>query len=221
MALFLFEQACRAQEVFPEWRVAPVMLSGSWERAQHVVVGDVDNVVSIGSQPIPNPPPWPGITVSDIYWCRADFHASSVIKGTIPPAGKKLLWAAMRPGCGLEYAFYGYQGADPPLTRIWFIREEGDYLRPAVDSGGVYFVSIHVKWPNPPKGEAARLFALLLLNPAVLGGALSANSLDLFTLILGEDGAGERLRALAAGTRDDHLRRWVCDYLRSSKYACQ
>jgi hypothetical protein len=73
---------------------------------------------------------------------------------------------------------------------------------------------------RPPKGEAARLFALLLLNETALGGVLNMDNLTLFTLILGEDEAGQRLSALAAGTRDDQLRKWVCNYLRSSKYAC-
>jgi hypothetical protein len=197
------------------------MLSGSWERAQDVVVGDVDNITALGSQhPVPQTE-W-GIfnQAKELYWCRADFHATAVIKGSLPAAGKRFLWADASPGCELTPHAYGYMGAEPPVTRIWFIREEGDYLRPAVDAGGVYFVSVHGKWSDPPKGEAARLFALLMLNEPAMGGVLSPDNLTLFTLVLGVDEAGQRLSALAAGTRDDQLRKWVCNYLRQTKYAC-
>jgi hypothetical protein len=72
-----------------------------------------------------------------------------------------------------------------------------------VDSSGPYFVSIHVRRCDPPpKGEAERLFAPLILNEQAMGGALSLDNLGLATLILGEDEAGQRLSPLAASTPD-------------------
>jgi hypothetical protein len=228
VALALLPPVCRSEDRFPKWEVAPIGLSGSWERSQNVVVGDVDGVVSVGSQRISNAP-WPVASdVTEIYWCQGDFHGTSVIKSGLPSSGKKFLWAAIRPGCGFEYFRYGYQEAEPPVTRVWFLREEGEYLRPAVDGGGVYFVSLHGKWSDPPKGEGPRMLALLMLNPAALGVTASVYSVvfqtpvSLARVILGEKETADRLKSLAAGTSDADLRDSVCAYLSSQfSYSCR
>jgi hypothetical protein len=188
-----------------------------------VVVGDVTNIAAFGSQKITDIPnsPWPpSPEIPEIYWCQADFRADSVVKGSLPNRGKKFLWAAIRPGCSFEWFRYGYEETAEPVTRIWFVREEGEYIRPVVDGGGVFFVSFHGKWFDPPKEEAPKTLALLMLNPAALGwspthyATIFQHPVGLALAILGKTELIARLKALAA-TPDRTLRETVCGYLES------
>jgi hypothetical protein len=158
-------------------------------------------------------------SVRQIYWCQADFRADAAIKGDLPGPGKKFLWAAIRPGCGLELFRYGYDESETPIVRAWFVREEGDYIRPAVDGGGVYFVSFHGTWFDPPKREAPRILALLMLNPAALGmsadhySVIFNHAVQLARTILGESEIVSCLKALAT-SQDPELQKAACYYLR-------
>jgi hypothetical protein len=208
-----------SQDRLPESRVGSIGLTGSWESAPDVVVGDVSNIVALGAEKITSPP-WPAYdSIHEIYWCQADFKADSAIKGDLPVPGKKFLWAAIRPGCGLELFRYGYDESQAPIVRIWFVREEGEYIRPVVDAGGVFFVSFHGKWFDPPKQEAPRILALLMLNPAALGmstahySIIFNNPVMLARTILGEKEIVERLKALATSP-DLELRESACYYLK-------
>jgi len=197
------------------------MLSGTWERAVDagaVVVGGVSNVVALGSQHISDPP-WP-VGVHEIYWCKADFHASAVVKGRLRAPGKQFLWAAIRPGCGFEYFRYGYDETQAPFTQVWFVREEGEYIRPVVSAGGVYFISFHGRWFAPPEKDAPTVLALLMLSPAALGWTPSHYAtvfyyaVTLPRVILGEEETVKRLKALTIG-QDPDIRSSVCSYLDS------
>jgi hypothetical protein len=220
-ALALFQPVCDSQEPFPKWEVAVIGLVGTWERADDVVVGDVSNVQALGSQKISDPP-WPvASTINEIFWCRADFHADSVVKGKIPTPGKKLIWAAIRPGCGLERFRYGYEESTPPVTRVWFVREEGEYIRPVVDAGAVFFASFHGRFTAAGKPEDWKRFALLFLNPEALGMSPAHYSVifyypvQLVRTILGDTECVEALRALSAYP-DVSLHESVCTYLNSN-----
>ena len=213
---------CRSQEQFPQWKVAPIGLSGTWESAADaggVVVGRVTNVVALGSQQISNQP-WPVSHVHEIYWCKADFHASAVVKGRLPTPGKPFLWAAIRPGCGFEWFRYGYDETEAPFTQVWFVREEGEYIRPVVDGGGVFSISFHGKWFDPPEKDAPTVLALLMLNPEALGWTPSHYAVvfyyavSLARTILGEEETVKRLKALAT-RQDPDIRTSVCSYLDS------
>src|SRR5471030_1728490 len=98
-ALAIFQPVGDSQERFPKWEVAPIGLVGTLESADDVVVGDVSNIQALGSQKISDSDrPRPvASTINEIFWCQADFHADSVVKGRIPTPGKKLIWAAIRP----------------------------------------------------------------------------------------------------------------------------
>jgi hypothetical protein len=216
---FVLQTVSSSQDRFPGWKVGTIGLTGSWESAQDVVVGDVASIVSLGSQEIANPP-WPASdSVHEIYWCQADFKAEAAIKGDLPSPGKKFLWAAIRPGCGLELFRYGYDESEAPIVRVWFVREEGEFIRPVVDGGGVFFVAFHGKWFSPPKQEAPRVLALLMLNPAALGmssahySIIFNNPVMLARTILGEAETEDRLKALATSS-DPELHRSACYYLK-------
>jgi hypothetical protein len=212
-----------SQGAFPEWKLSwPTFmgLGGPWNRSDVVVVGDVSNVVEKGKQEIASPPAFPN--VREIYWCEADFRADVAIKGALPRPGEKLLWGEARPGCSLEAGWtwtrWGYRETSAPITRVWFLRREGEYLRPIVDAGGAYFASFHWKWANVPKGAEQRVFATLLMDPAALG--LSPGNYDeavrnlyIAQSILGEQEVAVRVRALAALPGHPELRRDACGYL--------
>src|SRR4051794_15008782 len=143
LALLWFTSGCFAQRQFPEWKVSPVGLSGVWQMASLVVVGEVANVVPVGSQKI-STPSWPASPdIRRIYWCEADFQSSSVLRGHVPPSAEKLLWGTSTPGCSFKYLTDGQPWGNEPITRVWFLREEGRYLRPVVDAGGLLFCAFH------------------------------------------------------------------------------
>jgi len=219
-ALAAIAPCCRSQEALPEWKVAPsplIGIEGQWRRADDVIVGDVSNVVAKGTQEIASPP-WPvSPNVREIYWCEADLRADAAVKGSLPPAGKKLLWGEIRPGCNLESFRYGYREASPPSTRVWFLRREGEYLRPVVDGGGAYFIAFHWKWADVPKADAPRVFALLALDPAAIDLGperyyLALTSVEVARSILGDRELAVQLKALAARPIAE-LHKQACGYL--------
>jgi hypothetical protein len=191
-------------------QVFVIGLVGTWERADDVVVGDVSNVQALGSQKISDPP-WPvAPAINEIFWCQADFHSDSVVKGKIPTPGKKLIWAAIRSGCDIARFHFGYEETSPPVTRVWFVREEGEYIRPVVDAGGVLFASFHARFTAAGRPEDLKRFAYLFLNPEAHG-----MSFELPRLILGDTECVEALRALSAYP-DVRLHESVCTYLNSN-----
>ena len=126
----------------------------------------------------------------------------------MPDPLKKFVWGTIQQDCRLGGVF-GYVGSEPPASRVWFLREEGDYLRPYIDAGGVYYVSFRLDWKNMPAGEPAKIFARLLLDPAALGlapeyyGRLS-EGIEISRSILGPEEFVSQLKAVAArypGTR--------------------
>jgi hypothetical protein len=219
-ALAVIAPCGRSQEVFPEWKVAPrplIGIEGQWRRADDVIVGDVSNVIAMGTQKIDSPP-WPvSPSVREIYWCEADFRADAVVKGSLPPMGKKFLWGEIRPGCNLGSFRYGYRETSPPSTRVWFLRQEGEYLRPVVDGGGAYFVAFHWKWTDVPKEAVPRLFALLALDPVAIDLGpeeyyMALSSVEVARSILGDKELVVQLKALATRPNAE-LNKQACGYL--------
>jgi hypothetical protein len=219
VALAVVVPSCRSQEAFPQWKVAGPFsgIEAQWGLADDVIVGDVSNVIAKGSQAVANPP-WPvAPDIQEIYWCEADFRADAVVKGGLPPAGKKFLWAEIRPGCNIDMFVYGYGKALTPTTRVWFLRREGNYLRPVADAGGAYFIAFRWKWTDVPKAAVSRLVAALLLDPTALDLGpgkyhIALDSVRVARSILGDEELSVRLKALAAPPIPE-LHKLACDYL--------
>lgn len=51
-------------------------------------------------------------------------------------------------------------------TRAWFLREEGNYLRPLYDYGTRHFVGLCARWEEFAPLPARRRFGKMLLTPA-------------------------------------------------------
>jgi hypothetical protein len=188
-------------------------LSGTWEFSPSVVVGDMRHAKAVGTQKLV-PPPLAGAR-DTLYWCEGDFRTFAVIKGTAPSPRKKYLWAEFQPGCDLY--FQDPIAAGSPVTRVWFIREEGKYVRPAVDSARHYYL-LHTDWASSSDVDARTRFGRLLLTPAAYAGTLVefsqgfTNLASLAQMVLGDAEARTRVRELA-GLGDPDLRREACDFL--------
>lgn len=217
----LHSVGCSRQR-YPQWKAAPLGLLGSWDRASSVVVADLQNVEAVGTQRIANPP-WPvSPKLHRLYWCQGDLKVYSVVKGKIPPGGKKFLWGGTKPGCDLtDYGAGARQESkSTALTRVWFIREEGDYIRPVVDGGGgLFFFVFNGKWDDGQDPE--KKFARLLLTPNAVGRSARDYGRrwdfevpSTACLVLGREQCIEQIKALAA-LGDPLLRRRACDFLNS------
>jgi hypothetical protein len=136
--LLILTQACSAR-MFPDWKAAPLGLSGTWERAEAMVIAELRNAVAAGDQEVRNLP-WPAAsTIRRIYWCVGELVVHSAIRGSIPSKSKRYLRGAIRPGCQLKRTFYGHAPDRESVTQLWFIREETHHIRLVVDARGRFF----------------------------------------------------------------------------------
>ena len=173
---------------FPEWRGVTHYRYpyAAWEASSIVAVGHMRNVKPYGEQPnhrfpVPMSPP----IVHTLYWCVADFDVAAVVKGELPTVAKKYMWASSFPGCSLWLWPDNPKAVDRRfLTRVWFLREEGEFLRPPVDSGMKPYIGLFTKWENASSTtEARRELGTLLLTPSA-----NADDLDDYTAYLWDVG---------------------------------
>lgn len=149
---------------FPEPRVSTTVLEGAWIASPIVAVGEIVNIVSYGKQTIDRLPPPTNPDVHDLYWCEGDFKVGAVVKGQFQRRGRKYLWASTIPGCKLW-------NEDPSLvyhlqqSRAWFLREEGEFLRPPFDYGTYRYIGMRYKWERGPDLPAPERLGALLLTP--------------------------------------------------------
>lgn len=209
---------------FPEWRGSTVLLYGLWEATPIVAVGDVTNVTEYGQQTVDRLP-WPVTQdLHRLYWCQGNFEVVATIKGTLD-AKKKYVWASANPGCKL---FYG----DPRdyskrVTRVWFLRDDGEFLRPTFDGGTAYFYGLFTKWNAAPSLEPRQRLGVLLLTPQANSDTLAEFASNIFGVadvacsLLGKTECVLRIRALA-GLGDRTLQAAACEYLKAQQEeACE
>lgn len=175
MGMVLVKSCVEAEQVFPQVRVSTTRLEGVWIKTPIVAVGDVSNITSYGHQTVDHLPAPTMPDVHDLYWCQGFFNAIAVVKGELKDTRRRYLWASTIPGCKLVYN-------DPKLvyhrlkTKYWFLRDEGEFLRPTFDYGTYAFGGVFTPWSEGPALPARRRLGALLLTPA-------ANS-DSFTLVI-------------------------------------
>jgi hypothetical protein len=191
-----------AQKQFPEWRGSTVLLPGEWIASPIVAVGEVVDIAAYGEQNLNHLPRPMSPSVHRLYWCQGDFKLTAVIKGGphLPP--KKYLWASAFPGCKLwpdnpRLVFSRFQ------TRAWFLREEGDFLRPTYDGGASLFIGLFTKWDDDQRVPAQQQLGLLLLKPAANSETLDDFAAYLWDVgdiacdLLGKTECVEQIRSLA------------------------
>jgi len=193
-------------------------LNGAWENASVVAVGEITGIREIGIQLVSRLPSPVQPSVHELYWCEAEFASSGLIKGTISSPDRKLIWASIHPGCPTTYGS-SWTGKGP-FFEVWFLREEGDYLRPVVDGGVEFEIFFKGHWNGVSGPPARKEFGRLLLTPS----ANSENPTDyahgafeLMSLardVLGDQECFERLQSLALAQNSD-VRKVACDFIES------
>jgi hypothetical protein len=157
--------------------------------------------------------------VYSVYWCEADFHVLSTVRGRAPIDGKKFVWGSLISGCRLSPPVQRSEAG--PVTRVWFVREEGNFVRPVVDYHPRFFYEFHTAWSNGPDPSPQIRFAQLLLTPSANARTLREfasdgfpDPADLACFILGKEECVSRIQALA-DLGDPDLRKQACSYLDS------
>ena len=197
----------RGEQRFPEFKAAPLLLVGEWDQAEAVVIGDIQKARPIGAQPSVHlswPIPEGAYTV---YWCESEFHVAATIKGIAPPSSATFVWGAGVPGCSLPSGSGGAP-AGKARFRVWFIRTEGDYLRPIADYGARYFLELGTRWTQGP--DPGPRLARLILSSNV--SAPFPEPARLACWILGQQECVPLIRARLAEA-DPDIRREGCEFL--------
>ena len=162
--------AANAQEDFPGVRGGGKggNETSGWTQTAVAVVGDVTNVINVinvGGRDYNHLPPPMFPDVHKLYWCEGDFKVIAVVKGELRGQSRKYLWASAWPDCRL-YASDPAMIASRYQTRVWFLREEGDFLRPTYDYGGAKFLGLCESWSDGPPLPAKSRLSAMLLDPA-------------------------------------------------------
>jgi hypothetical protein len=140
------------------------------------------------------------------------------LRGVLPAAGKKFLWGAVEPGCDVTRFTDNKRGEVGTVTKVWFLREEVNYLRPVVDAYGPFYCTFNALWGNPANPEDR--FAQLLLTPSANNQTLREFATGFFKtasvacMILGHKGCIDKIKTLAS-LGDLDLRNAACSYLKS------
>jgi hypothetical protein len=208
-----------AEAHFPELRGSRVSLQIEWRQSPIVAVGEVANIRRYGEQLVDHLP-WPASPgVHKMYWCQGDFRVVAVVKGDLDARTRKYLWASGLEGCKL-YENDPQMIASRYQTRAWFLREEGEFLRPAFDYGTHRFIGLCTRWEDGPPLPARDRLGALLLDAAAncatsddFGGYFFQHIGDLACEVLGKAECVQRMRDLAQ-TGDAKLRTAYCDYLK-------
>jgi hypothetical protein len=195
----------RAQPAFPEFRVANKVLGGMWISSPIVAVGELSNVTTYGEQTVANLASPMSPDTRRLYWCQGDFNAIAFVKGALPTTAKKYLWASVWPECKTPYDNDPRMIFNRDKTHIWFLREEGEFIRPTFDVGvqaGRSF-GILPKWEDLPSLPPRERLGTALLTPSANGDTLEeyvgyfGDVFDLACDLLGKEECTRQIRALA------------------------
>ena len=151
------------QRQFPRLHLGTSSLKGFWKAAPIVAVGDLRNVKRFGRQELNLPILLSASKVTSIYWCQGEFVTVAAIRGNPGGSVRKYLWATGPAGCLVST---GDQKEFAKLkTRIWFLRVEGEYLRPLFDAGN-QIVGLRKVWQKDSENSPSEQLGELLLDPS-------------------------------------------------------
>jgi hypothetical protein len=209
-----------AQPEFPELRVSTVLQHGEWLASPIVAVGEITNIASYGEQAVANLPYPMSPDVHWLYWCEGDFSAVAVVKGALPDGKRKYLWASGLPGWRLwddnpDLIFHREK------MRVWFVREDGGYLRPTFDMGTAAgrFFGLFARWEDLPDLPARQRLGTLLLTPSANSDSLDDYAKyiwgvgDIACDLLGKSDCALQIKGLA-GLGNPALRDAACNFLK-------
>ena len=218
IAVVLGKSSVGAEQEFPQVRVSTTRLEGVWLKSPIVAVGDVSNITSYGRQTVDSLPAPTMVDLHDLYWCQGYFNAVAVVKGELKERRRPYLWASTIPGCKLV-------DNNPKLvyhrlkTKFWFLREEGEFLRPTFDYGTYAFGGVFTPWSQGPHLPARDRLGALLLTPAANSDSLDDYARYLFDVgdiacdLLGKPECIRRIRTLER-LENPALRESACGFLK-------
>jgi hypothetical protein len=209
-----------ASRDFPKVRVSTVypQVGGAWLASPIVAVGDVSHIRSYGHQTVESLPPPTTPEAHDLYWCQGDFKLVAVVKGELPATSRKYLWASTIPGCKLV-------DNNPKLiyhrmkTKFWFLRAEGQFLRPTFDYNAHRFDGVFLSWSQGHPLPARQRLGAFLLTPSANADSLDDyarylwNVGDIACDLLGKPECTRRIRSLE-GLGNPALRESACGFLK-------
>ncbi len=204
---------------FPKVRVSTVypQLQGAWLASPIVAVGEVSHITTYGHRFVEHLPAPTLPDVHDLYWCQGDFNLVAVIKGELPAAPRKYLWASTIPGCALvdsnpEFVYRRMK------TKFWYLRAEGQFLRPTFDYGAQRFDGVFPSWSQGRPLPARQRLGVFLLTPSANTDSLDDYSRYLWNVgdvacdLLGKRECARRLGSLE-GLGNPTLRESACGFL--------
>lgn len=220
----LLASSSAQQQQFPQYRGQQFLsLEGMWEATPIIAVGDLQNVAAYGVQHVDHAPYPIMQDLHELYWCQAEFAAVAVVKGELATT-RRYMFVSVNPGCRL---FYGdRESYEKRTTRVWFLRQEADYLRPTFDGAAMPFYGFFGKWRSEANIAPSERLGMLLLTPGASTEVLSDFSrviwdhADVACSLLGKKKCVEQIRRIAA-LGDKELRDIACRYLKvEEKESC-
>jgi hypothetical protein len=194
------------------------MIHGVWIKSPIAAVAEITNVTSYGEQYVQQLPPPTSPDAHMLYWCKGDVQVVAVVKGEFHTPTRKYLWASTLPGCKLwnddsKLIYHRLK------TRVWFFREEGNFLRPPFDYGTNRYIGLLAKWEDGPPLPAPQRLGALLFTPSANSDTLDDYADYLGTIfdipceLVGRKDCPQRLRDLA-GLGNPKLQETACGFLK-------
>jgi hypothetical protein len=216
--MVLLEGSLEAQREFPQVRVGVTELEGVWIKTPIAAIGTVTDIVTYGHQVVDQlpHPTMPG--AHDLYWCQGYFNAIAVVKGALKEKRRKYLWGSTLSGCELVDSNPA-SSEHRSKTRLWFLREEGEFLRPIFDYGSRRFAGVFTPWAEGPDLPARQRMGALFLTPFANNDTLDDyarylwNIGDIACELLGRTECIQRIRNLE-GLGNAALRESACGFLK-------
>ena len=214
-----------AQQWFPQPRGSNVRLPTDWADADIVAVGEVLHARTYGTHiysSLPYPAkPWE----HELHWCVGDFHAKAVVKGSLDGAPQKYLYISWL-DCEVINGSTPDWG-DEARTRVFFLRVEGEFLRPVFDYGTHKYLGLLTRWEQGPNLPPRQRLGALLLTPHANTGTLKDYAYYLWDVgdiacdLLGKAECARRIRQLAK-LGSPMLRQNACGFLQGQLHdSCQ
>ena len=126
----------------------------------------------------------------------------AVVKGALPQTAKNYLWASVWPKCKTPYDNDPRMIYNREKTHIWFLREEGEFIRPTFDVGGRSF-GVLPRWEDLPSLPPRARLGIFLLTPSANSDSLDdyarylGQVIEIACDLLGEKECTRQIRALA------------------------
>ena len=220
ISLLVSLTSCRPFPISPRWQGRP-HLPYLWSESTVVAAGQLTSVRRIGRpiglvEPANNAP-------FTLYPCEGQFLPSAFLKGGIDSTIPKILLFSWFPKCSFGV---GKDFDINPVERIWFLRQEGEWLRPIIDNDSAFFDLFEPFEASASVAETQARFARALLSPKIVAQDQAAffrrlpEFYELSCQISGSDTCFANLRHMQQEAQPP-LRAEICRWLASEYDQCR